>query len=33
MAFRKFSVSKRYNREKLFSIDTSEFEYFNLEDL
>ena len=33
MAFRKFSVSKRYNREKLFTIDTSEFEYFNLEDL
>lgn len=30
---RKFSVSKRYNREKLFSIDTSDFEYFNLEDL
>ena len=31
--FKKFSVSKRYNREKLFSIDTSDFEYFTLEDL
>ena len=30
---RKFSVAKRYNREKLFSIDTSNFEYYNLEDL
>lgn len=31
--FKKFSVSKRYNREKLFSIDTSDFDYFTLEDL
>lgn len=31
--FKKFSVAKRYNREKLFSIDTSGFEYFTLEDL
>lgn len=31
--FKKFSVAKRYNREKLFAIDTSNFEYFALEDL
>lgn len=31
--FKKFSVSKRYNREKLFTVDTSDFEYFALEDL
>lgn len=29
----KFSFSKRYNSEKLFDIDTSEFEYMSLEDL
>lgn len=33
MATKKFSVARRYNREKLFSIDTSDFEYYNLEDL
>ena len=31
--FKKFSVAKRYNREKLFSIDTADFEYYSLEDL
>ena len=31
--FKKFSVAKRYNREKLFNIDTSDFEYYSLEDL
>lgn len=31
--FRKFSVAKRYNREKLFSVDTTNFEYYSLEDL
>ena len=29
----KFSFSKKFNTEKLFNIDTSEFEYFNLESL
>lgn len=29
----KFSVSKRYNREKLFNIDTSGFEYVALDEL
>lgn len=29
----KFSFSKRFNSEKLFDIDTSEFEYMSLEDL
>lgn len=32
-SFKKFSVSKRYNREKLFDIDTADFEYFSLEDM
>ena len=31
--FKKFSVAKRYNREKLFNIDTADFEYYSLEDL
>lgn len=31
--FKKFSVAKRYNREKLFTIDTADFEYYSLEDL
>jgi hypothetical protein len=32
MAFR-YSFASEYNREKLFDIDTSNFEYFNLEDI
>lgn len=28
-----FSFSKRYNKERLFSVDTSDFEYFSLEEL
>lgn len=28
-----FSFGKRFNKERLFNIDTSEFEYYSLEDL
>ncbi len=28
-----FSFSKRYNKERLFNVDTSDFEYVSLEDL
>jgi hypothetical protein len=28
-----FSFGKRFNKEKLFNVDTSEFEYYSLEDL
>lgn len=29
----KFSFGKKYNKEKIFTIDTSEFEYYSLEDI
>lgn len=28
-----FSFSKKFNRERLFNVDTSDYEYFSLEDL
>lgn len=33
MVSKKFSVAKRYNREKQFSIDTTNFDYYTLEEL